>query len=287
MANGNGNGSGKSNIMVAVERRRRIYDFTVRYGTVNVQELADELDVAATTIRQDLNAMHDQGKIVRVHGGAMIKGSAVVRPSYMDIRGENTEQKSWIGAAALKYLPGSGSIFLGGGSTAHQLATRLPEDRRLHVITNAPDVAVAIMTANPAAEVDLLGGKVRAESFETDCSASADVLDSTYWDVTFLGVSGIDVEKGITTVSRTAADYYRKLVEHAGKVVVLVDATKIGHFSYVRVCPVSLVDVIITDNRASAQQVEAIRAEGVEVMVVGPDGETDQIRPVEPSRELQ
>ena len=276
-----GNGNGRASTMVAAERRRRIYDLIVQSGTANVNELADEMGVAPTTIRQDLNAMHHQGRVVRVHGGAMIKGSAVVRPSYLDIRGENMEQKAWIGQAALKHLPVSGSIFLGGGSTARELAIRLPEDRRLHVITNAPDVAVAIMTSHQSANVDLLGGKVSAGSFETDCSASEEVLDSTYWDVTFLGVSGVDVEKGITTIDRNAANYYRKLVEHGGKVVVLVHATKIGQFSYVKVCPVGMIDVIITDNRANEEAVEAIRAEGVEVLVAGPDGETEQSQPFE------
>lgn len=275
MADGSGNG--RSSYMVAVERRRRIYDIIVRSGTANVKDLADELDVALTTVRQDLNAMHSQGKIVRVHGGAMIKGSAVVRPSYSEIRGENTEQKSWIGQAALKHLPASGSVFIGGGSTAYQLAIRVPEYPGLHVLTNAPDVAVAIMTANQAADVDLLGGRVRAGSFETDGSASAEVLDSTYWDVTFLGVSGVHVDKGVTTVDRGAAAYYRKLMEHAGKVVLLVDATKLGHLSYVRVCPISAVDVIITDSRASHDDVKAIRAEGVDVVVVGPRGEADEM----------
>jgi DeoR/GlpR family transcriptional regulator of sugar metabolism len=54
-------------------------------------------------------------------------------------------------------------------------------------------------------------------------------------------------------------------------VVVLADYTKIGQETMCQTVPAARVHTLITDSKASTAELEAVRAEGVEVRVAGAD----------------
>ncbi len=254
--------------MIAAERRRKIYDWALQHGSVKVAWLAESLGVGANTIRHDLDALHREGKLIRSHGGAVIKEAGAYRPPYSEIRGTHLAEKALIGEAAAQYIPETGSIYIGAGSTAYQLAIRVPERSSIHVVTPSPEVAVHLASRTQVA-VDLLGGRVRRDSFATDASLSEEALGMMFWDITFMGVSAIDLARGITSIDRGAALYERKIIEHGGKAIVLCDSSKIGRFSYATVGPVGLIDILITDHGISPEITKELGALGVKVVLVG------------------
>jgi len=166
-------------------------------------------------------------------------------------------------------LPNAGSVFISPGTTAYQLAVRIPASDQLRVVTNALEVAL-YLASNRIATVDLLGGTIRTDSLSSDLLLAEDDLEELYWDVTFMGAVAIDVSRGITTIDRIAAQWERRLMEIPGKVVVLADSSKIGKVSFARVAPVGHIDVLITDSGISPALVERLVAEQVRVEVVGP-----------------
>lgn len=255
--------------MLAAERRRRIYDWALQNGSVNVSALAAELGVGENTIRRDLDRLHGEGKLLRSHGGAVLRDPSAVRQPYSEVRHANIAQKEWIGEAALALLPDTGSIFFGPGSTVFRMVSRIPKGQGIHVVTNSPEVALQLVSTATIA-VDLLGGRLRQDSYGTDCSLSEHALEMLYWDVTFMGVSAIDVDRGITSIDLSGAEFERKIIEHGSKVVVLCDSSKLERFSYARVGPVDMIDVLVTDVGASPDTVDALRDNGVEVIVAGP-----------------
>ena len=56
-------------VMLAQQRRSAIVDMVRASGGVSVADLATHLDVSASTIRRDLNALDRQGMLQRVRGG--------------------------------------------------------------------------------------------------------------------------------------------------------------------------------------------------------------------------
>ena len=257
--------------LIAAERRRRIYGQALQDGSVKAISLADELGVGINTIRNDLDALHRDGKLLRVHGGAVLIEGATPRPPYSQTRGENLREKSWIASAALAYLPASGSIFIGDGSTTYQFASILPADSHIHVITNALEVA-GYIASNNVATVDFAGGTIRGDSLASDWTLSEEALKSLYWDVTFIGAAAIDIARGITTLDRSAARWERRIMEHGETVVVLCDSSKLSRFAYAQVGSVDLIDVLITDEGVSPAFVKELKAQGVEVVVAGAGG---------------
>lgn len=258
------NNNGKHNI-IAAERRRTIYRLLQENESVNAADLAETLNVGISTIRRDLDTLHDEGRLIRVHGGAVVKETATSRIPYRQSRGQHVEQKMMIAQAALSYLPESGTVFMGGGTTTYALATKLTSNYDFSIVTNALDIA-AYVASNNITSVDFVGGTIRPESLQSNCE---EALERLYWDVTFMGLAAIDIYRGITTDSRSAAHQEITILKHGGKFVALCDSSKIGRFAYAQVAQVKSIDVFITDTGANADFIDAIREEGVEVVIAG------------------
>lgn len=257
--------------MIAAERRRKICELVNERGMVTVTELSEAFGIGANTIRHDLNILHNQNRLQRSHGGAVTCESKTVSATYSssDAHCAHMNEKALIAEAALQYMPDSGSVFIGSGSTTYQLAIRIRKDLPINVITVSPEIAIHV-SANTGITVDLLGGRIRpADSYSTDCSLAEDALNRLHWETAFMGATGIDVEGGITSIDRIAAVYERKQMERASKVVVLCDSSKLGSFSYAQIGPVTLIDVLITDSNAKPDIIEGLRDKGIEVVIAG------------------
>ena len=67
--------------MLSEERRRKILELTQRDGRVVVKDLARRFSTSLITIRKDLEALHQMGRIQRAHGGALpLDASVAARP---------------------------------------------------------------------------------------------------------------------------------------------------------------------------------------------------------------
>ena len=60
--------------MLIVERHERLLEILRRSRTAELEDLARELDVSASTVRRDLEALEEQGVVQRTHGGAIYRG---------------------------------------------------------------------------------------------------------------------------------------------------------------------------------------------------------------------
>jgi DeoR family transcriptional regulator of aga operon len=58
------------------------------------------------------------------------------------------------------------------------------------------------------------------------------------------------------------------MVERAGRVIVLCDSSKIGRSALSQICGLSDIDELITDVDAPAEDLQALRAAGLEVVAV-------------------
>ena len=111
--------------MFAEERRAEIAKLVSSARRVNGADLARRYDVTMETVRRDLAALEEAGKLRRVHGGAVtVEQSTSLESSIASRQGMNTPEKRRIAAKAYEYLRDSdvGSIVLDAGSTIEILA---------------------------------------------------------------------------------------------------------------------------------------------------------------------
>lgn len=254
--------------MYAEERQQAMAQAITQQGRVSVAELAEEFSVTTETVRRDLSALERIGLIRRVHGGAVPASSLAVIESGLTERDlANTAAKDLIAAAAVALLPPPGSIIImDAGSTTARLATLLPRDHRLTVVTHAVPVA-ARLAGLPQIDLFLLPGKVRPTTQAAVGADTVAALADLRADISFVATNGLSTSHGLTTPDREEAATKRAIVAAGRRTVVLADSTKIGVESSLRFASISDIDVLVTDSAIKPDDQKALDAAGVEVVI--------------------
>ncbi len=254
--------------MYAEERQRAMAEMVARRGRMSVAELARQFMVTTETVRRDLSTLESLHLLRRVHGGALPADSyTVIEQGLSDRDVSHTEEKRRIAGAALALLPtAEATVLIDAGSTTVRLAERLPRDRRFTVFTHAVPVA-ARLAELPNVELHLLPGRVRRNTHAAVGVETVAALDRIRADIAFLGTNGISVEHGLSTPDHAEAATKGALVASAQKVVVLADSTKIGQERTIRFAALSEVDVLVTDDGITREQLGEFEDAGLEVVV--------------------
>lgn len=246
-------------------RDELVMDVLRSTGSTSVAELADTLDVAEATVRRALQRLAREGRVIRTYGGAAVAEGlpAIVSADPL------LPQKRAIGAAAASLIEDSSTVALSSGSTVLELARRL-RDRRLTVITNALDVANALLDA-PEIELVVLGGVVLPGVHSLRGHLTEGAMRDLRADTVFMGVSAIDLDHGFMTehVREIAVD--RALRRMARDAVILCDASKFDRVAPGFMFGFEQVGTLVTDERVRPQFIEALAARGTRV-VVGKEG---------------
>src|SRR6478609_8685679 len=254
--------------MYAEERQQAMAQLVTERGRVSVNEIADQFDVTTETVRRDLSVLERIGLLRRVHGGAVPATALAVMEAGLGERDQaNTSEKERIARAALDQLPAAnGTVLLDAGSTTSRLASLLPRDLRLTVVTHAVPVA-ARLAGSAQVDLHLLPGRVRPTTQAAVGADTVAALGQLRADVAFLGTNGLTVDHGLSTPDREEAATKRAMVASARRVVCLVDSSKLGVEASVRFAALSEIDVVVTDDGIATADRRAIERAGVEVVV--------------------
>jgi DeoR family transcriptional regulator, aga operon transcriptional repressor len=247
------------------ERLGRILELLARDGTVTVSVLADELGVSEATVRRDLQALGDQRLLERSHGGAVAHGTAHELP--VRYRTGRSDEKRRIAQAAAALVTDGMAIGLTGGTTTTEVARMLVLRQGLTVVTNALNIAVEL-AVRPDLKLIVAGGVARATSYELVGSLADATLRSVYVDIAFVGVDGVDAERGLTTQNEVEAATNRVLMDRAKRTVVVADATKLGRVAFAEIAGIERAHQLITNDGGDAEQLERLKAAGLAVTTV-------------------
>jgi DeoR family fructose operon transcriptional repressor len=247
--------------LYSAQRQQAILRRLAVDGRVDVAVLADELSVTGETVRKDLTALERQGKLRRVHGGAIPLQGLSFEPD-VSARIERADEKRRIARAALAHLPRAGSVLIDAGSTTARLADLIPPDRRLVVFTNTLPIALTLV-GKPNLTVYTLGGRVRSRTLAEVDDWAARTLGEINVDVAFVGANGISVSRGLTTPDPAEAAIKRLMLGCGRRRVLLSDHGKIGHVSTHKYGDLQDVDLLITDTGIDDGDEKELRAAGL------------------------
>ncbi|MFF2503497.1 DeoR/GlpR family DNA-binding transcription regulator [Streptomyces sp. NPDC058067] len=249
------------------ERRRGILRRARRAGSVDVNRLAADFDVAKETIRRDLTAMEEHGLIRRTHGGAYPVESAGFETT-LDVRTtRNVPQKTRIAAAAAALLGDAETVFVDEGFTPQLIATALPGDRPLTVVTASLAVARTLADAERTT-VLLLGGRVRGGTMATVDTWATQMLAGFVIDLAYVGANGISREYGLTTPDPAVSAVKAQAVRGARRRVFTGVHTKFGAVSFCRFAEVRDFEAIVTDTGLPSAEAQRYSLLGPQVLRV-------------------
>jgi len=249
------------------ERRQAILRILEEEGRVSVADLSRRFALSEVTIRKDLAWLEAQGLLIRTHGGALPADRNPAELAFEVRERLNREEKLRIGQAAASLVQDGDSIALDASTTAMYLARFLRDRRELTVVTNGIRVAMEF-AGRPGITVLMPGGTLRWEAFSLVGAWGEDILRRVHIEKAFVGAKGLTLEEGLTDVNPEEVRLKHAIVEAAKEVIAIVDHTKWGRVAFATFCPLDRVRLVITDNQAPPDMVEAVRQRGVEVWLV-------------------
>lgn len=231
--------------MLAQERKSKIIQCLKTNGFVRTKELTLLLKASESSVRRDLEDLEHEGKLIRIHGGA----EPVVPLDYemnMDEKSvKNIHQKQQIAERAVALIEEDDVIFLDAGTSTLEMIHFLSmKHEHFTVVTNSTRHAFELRNAR--IPTIILGGRIK-ETTDAVTGATAIAQLARYsFTKAFLGMNGVSASRGFTTPDPEEAAIKRTVIDHAGKVYVLADSSKINQISFAKVADLNEA-VIITD----------------------------------------
>lgn len=244
--------------MLAPERQARILKELQRHEAVRVADIASSLQVSEMTIRRDIEALDQGGLARKIHGGATrLARLSALEPGFLLNADKELESKRGIARQALTLISPGMTLALTGGTTTYQLAVHLAQEldrlRGLTVVTNSLKAAelLYLHQGNSDLKVIVTGGE-RTVSEALVGPVARMSLERLNTDLCFMGVHGIDAERGLTSPNWLEAETNAAFVQATSRLVLVADHTKFHVRSLASIAPVTAVDTIITDAGVSA-----------------------------------
>ncbi len=254
------------NFVSGTDRQIQILRLLERRQRISVAELCATFDVSEATARRDLESLASQGKLQRVHGGAIILTQAPPEQPILQRQNEQTDEKFRIGQAAAALVQAGETVFLGSGTTVLEAARHLRGRQNLTVLTNSLPVVNALAGAE-GMTVICLGGMLRESELSFIGHITEQALAEVRADVVFMGTRAISLEYGLTHeyLPETMTD--RAILKAGKEIIVLADHTKFGRAATVRLAPLESIHTIVTDNGTPQDFIDAVQERGLQVVV--------------------
>jgi DeoR/GlpR family transcriptional regulator of sugar metabolism len=251
----------------APERRDRIVQFVGDQGYCTITELSTLFSVSEMTIRRDVARLVAQGKLRGFHGGV---GSMVPQEMLGRDYGERdmsmSDAKHAIAERAATMVENGANIALDAGTTAAHLASLLPRDRGVSVVT-ASLPAVSVLAQGGGFEVNCLGGVLHSESLSFAGPATLAAVENLQIEILFLAASSLS-DRGVFCATGFDSITKRALIGVSSRVVLISDSSKYSTSAMAKVCGWDAIDVFVTDDALPPEQRSHLEQNGVEVVIV-------------------
>jgi DeoR/GlpR family transcriptional regulator of sugar metabolism len=244
--------------MLTENRKHLILSRLSATGQVIARDLAAELGLSEDTIRRDLRELAADGRLLRVHGGAL-PASPAVAP--LDTRrGIATPEKAALARTAAALVTPGQTVFIDGGTTHAALVAALPLRLRATVITHSPTIA-GLLEPFTGIEVLLIGGRLYRHSMVATGADALDAIRRVRTDLAFVGVTGLHPGTGLTTGDSEEAAIKRAIIAQAADCAVIATADKIGAASPWQIAPLDAATILVVPPAARPRLLPHARAQ--------------------------
>lgn len=212
--------------MFIEERHKAIVDGLAKRMRMTMEEIQVLAKASAATVRRDLEQLDAEGRIVRVHGGAVFPGYLDGEPTFTEKSREAVLAKAAIaGRVADLVTPGS-AVFVDSGTTCLEVGKRLLPRKDVTIYTNSVPLIGA--PGSRAARLVGIGGEVRDVSRALVGALSLSWLNHVRFDIAVIGASGLSAKEGLSTTELSEASVKQQLVQRSATRILAADSTKWG-----------------------------------------------------------
>ncbi|MGN1111594.1 MAG: DeoR/GlpR family DNA-binding transcription regulator [Acutalibacteraceae bacterium] len=238
--------------MLSEERYAAIIDFLSIRKAATVTELAEMLDTSESTIRRDLNALGEMGKLNKVHGGATAIENRIdsVDEDFEVKALKNVEEKKAIARYAASLVNDNDIVFIDAGTTTQMLIDYLDTNLRTVFVTNG--IVHAKKLIQKGFKAYIIGGQLKLATQAVIGAEAINSLGKYNFTKCFLGANGVSVDSGFTTPDLEEALVKKEAANRSYMDYVLADHSKFKLVSAITFLELSRACVItdkLTDNK--------------------------------------
>ncbi|MCV9934118.1 DeoR/GlpR family DNA-binding transcription regulator [Flavobacterium sp. LS1R47] len=242
--------------MLKEERFEKILSSLAAKGKVSYESLSLTLKVSEDTVRRDIEALHKNGLLSKVRGGAILVEknplSFVDRASYL------TDKKEIIALKAQQFINDGQTLFMDGGTTNCSIATKIPITANLTIITNNISI-VPILANHKNINLILLGGSYNPQTQTTEGAKTCEEIKNYIVDNYFLGTCAVDSKFGVTATYKNDGDVKNAMYRSSKNVIALALLEKLDLAESYKVCPMDEVGILITELASNDPKLDAYR----------------------------
>ena len=230
--------------MLKKERQYYILQQVNLHNKVLSSSFSVDISVSEDTIRRDLQELSEDGKLIKVHGGALSRSFSQVHIPSNGVYSQH--QKKTIAQKAIGLISNGMFVLTGGGTTIVEMARVLPAELKATFVSGSIAAILEYMD-HPNIEVILIGDRVSKGSKITVGSEAISKIRQLKADICFLGTNAIDLQNGVTDIDWEVVQLKKAMIESSAKVVCLAISEKINTYQPIHICPVKKIDILITE----------------------------------------
>ncbi len=247
-----------------MSREEEIIAIVSKNKKIEVNELADQLEVSRVTIRKDLDKLEERGILHRQHGFAVLNSQDDINYRLAI----NYDLKRKIAKEAAKLVKDGETVMIESGSTCTLLAEELAYRKNdVTIITNSNFIASYIRKAE-AVKVLLIGGEYQKDSQVNVGPLVKKVISEFHVDKLFVGIDGFDEKRGFTGSDVTRSDTANTLMNSANNTIVLTDSSKFLQVGVVSEFAFDRISMVYTDKRIEKEKIKFLEKQEIKVMTV-------------------
>jgi DeoR family transcriptional regulator, ulaG and ulaABCDEF operon transcriptional repressor len=254
--------------MLEAERHRVILKLLQERSIVSITDLVEIIGASDATLRRDVNSLAEAGKVRRIRGGVEALNPRhephLVGMPFAISREVAVAQKRAIARAAAELISDGESIIINAGTTTLALVEFIA-NRQLDILTNSMPILAALHSSG-GNRISVPGGTVFREQNIIISPFEDHTVESFWASKLITGCFGIN-EHGLMEADPLIVQAQTRLLRRADQVIVLADSRKLRQRSSIIVAPLKQVSVLITDEGASAADLESVRQAGVRVII--------------------
>lgn len=235
--------------MIASERQKIILSIVAKDGIVQIADLAVKLKSSESSIRRDLIELENQGKLNRVHGGAIRNENYNIYNDFIEDEvinriNKNANKKDELCKKISEYITDYQCIFIDGGSTLLNLPKYIGH-KDIRIVTNNE---LLLNNSSMKAKIHLLGGDFNQQYRMTVGSTAINQVSIFNFDACFITCSGVSFRDNKSFSADLETTLIKKQVISQSKNSYLIfDNSKIGDYGFCDIDKLSNFDKLITN----------------------------------------
>ncbi|PCE64819.1 DeoR/GlpR family DNA-binding transcription regulator [Sediminicola luteus] len=249
--------------MLKEERHKIILNEVALHNRVLLTDIAEILEVSIDTVRRDVKELDTEGRLRKVHGGAISLGFVNVTSQNQHVYA--LEEKRMIAKKAVSLLKNGSVILMDGGTTCLEMAKAIPSDLQLTCFTLSLPVAMELLE-KAGTQVIFVGGQVSKEAQITVGAHVMHHLSEINVDYSFIGTGYVDPNFGLTEFDWEIVQIKKAVLAASRNTVLLSISEKINSQHRYKTCDISAISTMVTELAPTDPKLDLFRTKNIELL---------------------